>query len=620
MKRVCLVLILTLAGVLTSLAAEGPDDLYVQVYQLMQDGDRMRTTGQIAGARAAYLDAYNRLSRLQTTYPRWNDTVVQFRLGDLVEKLRALPPDPTGQTSVPGGASPAPRATGAAPVSPPPGSASGAAPTTPARAGNDTDPQMRALLVEVQQLKDENAILQVKLTEALAARPSAADPQELRRAEMRILELEKEKEILNAALEREKTRATTTGAAAQTASLEEALKSSRAELNKQVDLANRLVRENEVLQVRLRDAERQLALARGGQPPASPTPASPVITSRPPAATSTTPAPATPATTAPDHSDEILRLQVEIGLLRLDKEALEAAQKELQAKLASRGPNAPAAMPGPARDEVVRQANTTSRDLLDNQARTETLEKELAAMKARVQVLESDRVPYTPEELALFRAPAPDFGRTNRLRRATPREYPIRDQRLYEQVRVDFEASRYSEAERGLSEMLRSDTQNVLIMADLATTQMQQRRFTDADTTLTRALRVDPASSDILRLYGRLNYDQRKFDAALDYFNRSAQLNPGNPETLNYLGLTLAEKGQRQAAETSIRRAIEVFAGYYDAHYNLAVIYANQDPPFSELARWHYQKAVALGHRENPDLQKKIEQGAAAAPSGPARP
>jgi hypothetical protein len=46
---------------------------------------------------------------------------------------------------------------------------------------------------------------------------------------------------------------------------------------------------------------------------------------------------------------------------------------------------------------------------------------------------------------------------------------------------------------------------------------------------------------------------------------------------------------------------------YPNAHNNLAVMYLTQRPPLVELARWHYQKALAGGFPRNPDLEKMIE-------------
>jgi hypothetical protein len=37
-------------------------------------------------------------------------------------------------------------------------------------------------------------------------------------------------------------------------------------------------------------------------------------------------------------------------------------------------------------------------------------------------------------------------------------------------------------------------------------------------------------------------------------------------------------------------------------------MYAEQTPPLVELARWHYQKALAAGQPKNPDLEKILER------------
>jgi Tfp pilus assembly protein PilF len=48
---------------------------------------------------------------------------------------------------------------------------------------------------------------------------------------------------------------------------------------------------------------------------------------------------------------------------------------------------------------------------------------------------------------------------------------------------------------------------------------------------------------------------------------------------------------------------------YAGAHHNLAVVYATQKPPFLELARWHYQKALGMGHPKNAELETSLAAG-----------
>ena len=64
----------------------------------------------------------------------------------------------------------------------------------------------------------------------------------------------------------------------------------------------------------------------------------------------------------------------------------------------------------------------------------------------------------------------------------------------------------------------------------------------------------------------------------------------------------------RNAAETAFRKAILLNPNYAGAQNNLAVFYLTQQPPSVELARWHYEKAVAGGLPRNPDLEKMLDE------------
>ena len=74
----------------------------------------------------------------------------------------------------------------------------------------------------------------------------------------------------------------------------------------------------------------------------------------------------------------------------------------------------------------------------------------------------------------------------------------------------------------------------------------------------------------------------------------------------NYLGITASQKGWQEAAEKEMLAAIEENPNYADAHFNLAVIYSSSEPPAKELARRHYEKALALGAQPDPTLDKLL--------------
>jgi Flp pilus assembly protein TadD len=121
-----------------------------------------------------------------------------------------------------------------------------------------------------------------------------------------------------------------------------------------------------------------------------------------------------------------------------------------------------------------------------------------------------------------------------------------------------------------------------------------------------RAIALDPDDPASLYLLGILRYRQEKLDEALNALSRSAQLNSTNPGTQNYLGCVLADKGMRPAAEIAFRKALQLEPEYADAHYNLALIYASAKPPSPELARWHYKRALNLGHPKSPKLEELL--------------
>lgn len=157
-------------------------------------------------------------------------------------------------------------------------------------------------------------------------------------------------------------------------------------------------------------------------------------------------------------------------------------------------------------------------------------------------------------------------------------------------------------------EVLRRDEKNVNTLANLATIELQMGHFDDADRNLKKALAIAPDDSFSLSILGNLKFRQGKYDEALDALSRAAKTDPKNAEIQNFLGLTLSQKGMRNAAETAFRKAIILNPNYAGAQNNLAVFYLTQEPPALELARWHYDKAIAAGFPRNPDIEKLLDE------------
>jgi Flp pilus assembly protein TadD len=170
-----------------------------------------------------------------------------------------------------------------------------------------------------------------------------------------------------------------------------------------------------------------------------------------------------------------------------------------------------------------------------------------------------------------------------------------------------FAAQRYAEAEEKYQALLRLDENNTFTLGNLALIQLEQGRLDAAEQTLQKALALAPGDARLLGTLGYLRFRQQRYDEALDALSRSASLDPNNAQVQNHLGVVLNHKGLRGPAETALRRALQLDPKFSAAHNNLAVIYAAQQPPALELARWHYQRALANGHPRNPELEKLLE-------------
>jgi tetratricopeptide (TPR) repeat protein len=280
-------------------------------------------------------------------------------------------------------------------------------------------------------------------------------------------------------------------------------------------------------------------------------------------------------------------------------------------------------------------------------APTTATTQQVEQLQARLAVLEANPVPYTAEELALLDkapTPAPDAPATApsaaaapaapataapatpaasppAVAPAAPAETAAQARHVYstkdlppgagalwaEALRASMDRD-YETAEQKFNEVLRQDETNVYVLAHLAEAQMAAGHLPACERTLRLALAVDPNDPASLYSVGLLRYRQGKLEEALSALSLSARFNPTNAATQNYLGCALAEKGLRPAAETALRKALQSDPDYSDAHFNLAVVYAGNHPPSLALARWHYKRALALGHGASASLEKLLAE------------
>jgi len=409
------------------------------------------------------------------------------------------------------------------------------------------------------------------------------------------------------------------GAAALAKASQDLAESNR-QLASQTDLAARLGSEKTALQARIEalsaDAETAAALRAENQ-----------LLKKQLAGFKASPA---PASQAEETARELAQARAQMAALQSDREILRLENLALESRVRLLGSTTIAStlLPptGPSADDARIKQLEQERDALQKKldaatkelygrkgkaaaAQVEELETQLAVARARLEIFEARPVPYTADELALFKR------RPQTLAEADPhagkksvRELPAGSARLVAEAQTYFAARQFDQAEQTYLQIVRRDQRSVPALANLAAIQVEDNHFEAAEMNLKQALALDANDAYSLSVLGNLKFRQHKYDDALDALSRAAKLDPQNPEIQNYLGLTLSEKGLRGPAETALRRAIQLQPDYASAHNNLAVIYITQNPPAVQLARWHYQRALAAGHPKNPELEKLLEE------------
>jgi len=610
------------------LLATGADDQYVQIYNLIQEGDSL-SAGQPAQAVAKYTEAQSALLRFQKSYPGWNDRVVNFRLNYLASKITILSansgavsnapavPPPAVTTSV----APPSAVVTPAPVAPavvPPTAAPPVATTPPAVAAPPQGPSAAELQNEIAQLQNQlrqvqgdKSLAEAKLREALAARPAGADPREFAQAQEKIRSMEKENALLQASLEQEREKVASLANANDLAQAKQELADTKRQLAEQTARATQLAQQNESLQAQVKTlsaGSADLAALRSEN-----------------AALKKAAAAKSPAAANGDLSRQLAQAQATIASLqadkevwRLEKDALQNRVKELSATVVA--PATPIWTQDTEhvkqlereRDELQKKLDAAEKELYGRNgkskaARVDELASELETLRARLDIYESKPIPYTPEELALFKKPESVVTDPHAEEKSV-KELPAGTVQLVAEAQRDFSQKSYEQAEQKYQEVLRHDDKNVNTLANLATIQLEMGHFDDAEKNITKALAVAPNDAFSLSILGNLKFRQGKYDEALDALSRAAKADPRNAEIQNFLGLTLSEKGMRTAAETAFRKAILLNPNYGGAQNNLAVFYLTQQPPSVELARWHYNKAIAAGFPHNPEMEKLLDE------------
>ncbi len=174
------------------------------------------------------------------------------------------------------------------------------------------------------------------------------------------------------------------------------------------------------------------------------------------------------------------------------------------------------------------------------------------------------------------------------------------------EAKTNFDNGKYRAAERQYQQILTKSPNNLYTLSNLGVVYFRTGKLKAAELTLKKAVTLDPKDEFSHRTLGIVYYSESKFDDAVTELTKALAINPKSFIAHNYLGITASQKGWQEAAEKEMLDAIAANPEYADAHYNLAVIYATQQPPSREQAKLHYAKATSLGAEADPSLEKLL--------------
>ena len=648
--------------------AQGLDDEYVQVFKMIQEADTLSSTAP-SQALAKYLDAQAALDRLHKGSPDWNTRIVNYRLTYLANRISALSattsPAPTATTNA-NAAVAAPEVSAQAAqaqvsslqeqlrqLQSDKGLLESKLKEALALRPAAVDPgQLTKAEDRIKVLQKENDLLKVDLqnqqhaavapsvdTKSLeATQRSLKDAQrQLADQGARLAKVTNEKDALESRL---KSVSSDTAANSALVSENQRLKQQVSSLQTSLSAApkpqdnSRQLADAQAQISKLQADKESLRLERDAlesklKNGSSNTSANSTLVTENQQLKQQVTSLQTSLSAAPKPQDnprqladaqaQIAKLQADNESLRLEKVALENRVKQINVTGAATNNSAPAVASDDStrikqlesqRDDLQKRldALTKGGKKAKNSAQVADLESQLSTARARLEVLEAHAVPYTSEELQLLQSSQPALAASDpKAGKKSINELPAGSAALVAEAQRSFAAKDYDKAESAYLQVLKQDPKNVPTLGNLAAIEVESQHFDKAEANVKKALAQDPEDPYSLYVLGILRFRQGKYDEALDALSHSAKLDPQNAEVQNYLGLALSEKGQRAPAEAALRKAVQLQPGYAAAHYNLAVVYATQQPPATELARWHYQKALSAGHPRNSDLERRFE-------------
>jgi tetratricopeptide (TPR) repeat protein len=171
-----------------------------------------------------------------------------------------------------------------------------------------------------------------------------------------------------------------------------------------------------------------------------------------------------------------------------------------------------------------------------------------------------------------------------------------------------FGARDWTTARAAYQEMLKADPANALAWANLGAVEQQTGHKREAIECFSKSVQHNPQLAQSWTALGLLHSQDGDTYLAISMFARAIHEDPSDARAHNHLAIAAKSLGWQDAAETELLRALELNPEYGIANFNLALMYLDQKPPATELARRHYEKALAQGVAKDQIVERRLNE------------
>ena len=539
-----------------------PGDEFIRIYATLEQADREKADAHLPESRVLYDAALKDLQSLQTTFPDWKPKVIAYRVRYVQQMLKQVDEEiKAAQTA-----------------------AFGATQDQAGAVDSETQAQQQetaALRSNVERLLREKSLLEAQLREAFAARPAAVEPDKLIQAQSTIDDLKAELE--SSQMQLAELRQSIDESSGADPVIEEAdgnVMAASGGIDQLVQLQAKL----EVLEgIEAEWKERQAYLEQRIQ-----------------TATVEWQA-AQKANQSLQEQNRVLQVQLQKDtdtiptpsgaevLLRDQIKSAESRVEELQSQIDQLNSNNQALQQQLVEERAKVVASASSSNLTTASPSDADREKELNRLKARLAIFEAQKVPYSDEQLKLFRIPQPEdpiFRLESRESGdGSPRvgmrkvEVKLETFQTIQTARRALTSGNESIAQSGMQGIALRE-KNWIAVAESLTEICKSSDFKEMRNRAEILLKglEDQKLARFARIFleASIKMAERDFEEVIALQQELIEIRE-YPDILNDISLAYLELGRMELAESAARRGLKLEPGYANSLYVLGLIRFRQE-------------------------------------------